>query len=100
MKFSEAVKPISYLKTHASEVVRDVAENQRTMIITLNGEAKVILQDVKVYEKTQESIALLKILALSGREIKKGNYKTLEKSFVNVRSRIVKLKREQREIQS
>jgi len=100
MKFSQAVKPISYLKTHASEVVRDVAENQRTMIITLNGEAKVILQDVKVYEKTQESIALLKILALSGREIKKGNYKTLEKSFVNVRSRIVKLKREQREIQS
>jgi len=100
MKFSQAVKPISYLKTHASEVVRDVAENQRTMIITLNGEAKVILQDVKVYEKTQESIALLKILALSGREIKKGNYKTLEKSFVNVRSRIVKLKLEQREIQS
>ncbi|KAF0157190.1 MAG: prevent-host-death family protein [Ignavibacteria bacterium] len=88
MKFSEAVKPISYLKTHASEVVRDVAENRKTLIITHNGEAKVILQDVKVYEKTQESIALLKMLALSGREIKKGNYKTLEKSFENVRNHI------------
>lgn len=100
MKFSEAVKPISYLKTHASEIVRDVAENQKTLVITLNGEAKVILQDVKVYEKTQESIALLKMLSLSGREIKKGNYKTLEKSFDNVRNRIEKFKRGQREVQS
>lgn len=100
MKFSEAVKPISYLKTHASEVIRDVAENRKTLIITHNGEAKVILQDVKVYEKTQESIALLKILALSGREIKKGSYKTLEKSFNNIRNRKEDFKREQREVQS
>jgi prevent-host-death family protein len=100
MKFSEAVKPISYLKTHASEIIRDVAKNQSTLIITHNGEAKVILQDVKVYEKTQESIALLKILALSGREIKKGNYKTLDKSFKNVRSRIDDFKQGQREVQS
>jgi prevent-host-death family protein len=100
MKYSEAVKPISYLKTHASEVVRDVVENRKTLIITHNGEAKVILQDVKVYENTQESIALLKILALSGREIKKGNYKTLEKSFENVRNRINGFKRGQHEVQS
>lgn len=100
MRFSEAVKPISYLKTHASEVIRDVAENQKTLIITHNGEAKVILQDVKVYERTQESIALLKILALSGREIKKGNYKTLKKSFDNVRNRINDFKQGEREVQS
>jgi len=49
MKYSEAVKPISYLKTHSSEIVRDVVENQKTLVITHNGEAKVILQDVKVY---------------------------------------------------
>lgn len=100
MKFSEAVKPISYLKTHASEVIRDVVENQKTLIITHNGEAKVILQDVKVYEKIQESIAFLKILALSGREIKKGKYKTLEKSFGNARKRIEEFKRVEREVQS
>ncbi|MEK7818202.1 MAG: hypothetical protein AAB255_00240 [Bacteroidota bacterium] len=55
---------------------------------------KIILQEVKVYGKRQESIALLKIIALSGREIKKGNYKTLETSFNNVRSRIKDFKRE------
>lgn len=100
MKFSEAVKPISYLKTHASEVIRNVAENQQTLIITHNGEAKVVLQDVKVYEKTQESIALLKILALSGKELRKGNYKTLEKTFDNLRNRVNEFKRGQREVQS
>lgn len=100
MKFSEAVKPISYLKTHASEVVRNVSENQKTLIITHNGEAKVVLQDVKIYERTQESIALLKILALSGKKIKKGNYKTLDKSFENLRNRINDFKRGQSEVQS
>ena len=98
MKFSEAVKPISYLKTHASEVVRDVSENQKTLVITHNGEAKVILQDVKVYEKTQESLALLKILALSGKEIKKGNYRPIEKSFEKIRNRIDDFKRGQNEV--
>lgn len=98
MKFSEAVKPISYLKTHASEVVRDVSENQKTLVITHNGEAKVILQDVKVYEKTQESLALLKILALSGKEIRKGNYRPIEQSFENMRNRIDKFKQGQNEI--
>ena len=88
MKFSEDIKPISYLKTHASEVIKDVSENQKTLIITHNGEAKVILQDVKVYENTQESIALLKILALSGSNFKKGNYKPLEQTFKDVRKQI------------
>lgn len=92
MRYSESIKPISYLKTHASEVIRDVVENQKTMLITHNGEAKVVLQDVKVYERTQESIALLKILALSGRNISKGNYKSLDKTFKDVRKKIDEFK--------
>jgi len=100
MKFSEAIKPISYLKTHASEVVRDVSENQKTMIITHNGEAKIILQDVKVYEQTQEAIAFLKLLALSGKNVQKGNYKTIEKTFRDVRQKINQFKQGQNEIQS
>jgi len=100
MKYSESIKPISYLKTHASKVIRDVADNQKTLIITHNGEAKVVLQDVKVYEKTQESIALLKILALSGKEIKLGYYKPLQTSLKNAQKKINKFKLEQNEVQS
>jgi prevent-host-death family protein len=88
MKFSESVKPISYLKTHASEVIRDVSENHKTLLITHNGEAKVVLQDVKLYEQTQEALALLKILALSSRDIKKGKSKSIDKTFKDVRKRI------------
>ena len=100
MKYSESIKPISYLKTHASKVIRDVVENQKTLVITHNGEAKVVLQDVKVFEKTQESIALLKILALSGKEIKLSKYKPLQTSLRNVKTKINEFKREQNEVQS
>jgi prevent-host-death family protein len=54
MKLSESVKPISYLITHASEVIRDVSENYKTILITHNGQAKAVLQDVKVYEKIKK----------------------------------------------
>ncbi len=100
MKFSESIKTISYLKAHAPEVLRDVAENRKTLVITQNGKAKAVLQDVTVYEKTQEGIALLKMLALSGNKLKKRQYRTLEKSFSVVRKRIDDFKREQNEIQS
>lgn len=84
MKPSEAIKPISYLKAHAAELIRDIVDNGKTLIITQNGEAKVVVQDVKEYEKTQESLALLKILALSSNNIKKGKVKPLDEAFEDI----------------
>ena len=92
MKLSESVKPISYLKAHASEILRDVANNGKTMVITQNGEAKVILQDVKIYEEMQESLALLKILALSSKSKNRKKIRPVESSFDNIRERIEKEK--------
>ena len=88
MKYSESVKPISYFKAHASEVIRDVFDNKKTMIITQNGEAKVILQDVRIYEQLQESLALLKILALSNKSLNEGKVKIVEESFKDIRNKI------------
>ena len=90
MKLSESVKSISYLKTHASEIVRDVFDQQKTLVITQNGEAKVIVQDVKIYEQTKEALALLKILALSGDRLRKGKHKPLEKAFSEAKSKAKK----------
>ena len=90
MRPSEAIKPISYLKAHASELIRDVSNNQKTLIITQNGEAKVILQDIKLYEQTQESLALLKILAMSNKNLKDGNVKSSDQTFSDIRKRIKK----------
>jgi len=72
MAFSSRIKPISYLKAHAAEIVRNLREQQEPLIITQNGEAKVVVQDIESYERTQEMMALLKILALGNRQIEEG----------------------------
>lgn len=72
MKLSSRIKPISYLKAHASEIVRNMGKERDTLVITQNGEAKVVLQDIESYEEAQETMALLKILALGNRQIKEG----------------------------
>lgn len=87
MKLSEAVKPISYFKSHASEVIREVVENHNTIVITLNGEAKVILQDIHEFEKTQESLALLKILAQSRKNLEEGKFKPAKEAFRELRGK-------------
>ena len=87
---SEAIKPISYLKAHASEIIRDVSNNQKTMIITQNGEAKAALIDIKEYEQTQESIAMLKLIAQGKRNIVEGKFRPVKDAFRDLRSRIEK----------
>ena len=72
MKLSRRIKPISYLKAHAAEIVRTLGEQGEPLIITQNGEAKVVLQDIDSYEQMQETVALLKILALGNRQIDAG----------------------------
>jgi prevent-host-death family protein len=72
MKWSSQIKPISYLKAHAAEIVRNMGEQRRPLVITQNGEAKIVVQDIESYEQTQETMALLKILALGNRQIEKG----------------------------
>jgi len=91
MKLSESVKPISYLKAHASEIVRDISENHKTFIITQNGEAKAVVQDLATYEETQESLALLKMLAQSSKSMKEGRIKPIKRAFKDLSDRIAKL---------
>jgi prevent-host-death family protein len=72
MKMSTQIKPISYLKAHAAEIVRNMGERQEHLVITQNGEAKVVLQDIHSFEQAQETMALLKILALGNRQMEEG----------------------------
>ena len=88
MKMSDSVKPISYLKSHTAQVLRDVSEGQKTMVSTQHGEAKAVLQDISSYEQTQESLALLKMLALSGESLQEGRSKPARKAFLDIHKRI------------
>lgn len=72
MRYSSQVKPISYLKANAAEVLARLTEQREPLLITQNGEAKAVLQDVASFEETQETLALLKILALGNQEIAAG----------------------------
>ncbi|WP_252180297.1 type II toxin-antitoxin system Phd/YefM family antitoxin [Endozoicomonas sp. 4G] len=69
MKLSQQVKPISYLKANAAEVLNQLQESREPLVITQNGEAKAVIQDIYSYEALQEDIALLKLLALGKRQL-------------------------------
>lgn len=87
MKFSNQIKPISYLKAHVSEVIRKIGEQREPLIITQNGEAKAILQDIQSYEQQQETMALLKILALGNQQVEKGNVHEASDAIQAIRGR-------------
>jgi len=87
MKLSASVKPISYLKSHTAEALRGVTEERQTMVITQHGEAKAVLQDIASYEQTQESLALLKMLAQSSKSIREGRSKPVKRAFTDARKR-------------
>ncbi|TPQ25654.1 type II toxin-antitoxin system Phd/YefM family antitoxin [Methylomonas sp. EFPC3] len=87
MRFSSQVKPISYLKANAAEVLLKLAECREPLVITQNGEAKAVLQDVASYEETQETLALLKILALGNRDIADGNAKPAAEVAARLRAK-------------
>lgn len=84
MKFSTHVKPISYLKSHAAEIVRDLSDSQEPMLITQNGEAKLVVMDVRSYERQEETFALLKILAMGNRDIEQGRFRDSEEIFAEL----------------
>jgi prevent-host-death family protein len=87
MKLSSQIRPISYLKAHAAEIVRNLAVQQEPMVITQNGEAKVVIQDIESYEQTQQTMALLKILALGMRQVEEGNVLPAENVIKRLRER-------------
>lgn len=81
------IKPISYLKANAAEVLNRLTERREPMLITQNGEAKAVIQDVASYEQTQETLALLKILALGNFEVEAGKVRPVADVVRRLRAR-------------
>ncbi len=87
MKLSDRIKPISYLKAHAAEIVRTLGARQGPLVITQNGTAKAVMQDIESYEQTQETLALLKILALGMSQVGEGNVLPARDAVIKLRNR-------------
>jgi prevent-host-death family protein len=87
VRYSSQVKSISYLKANAAEVLTQLAERREPLVITQNGEAKAVLQDVASYEETQETLALLKILALGQHDVEAGRVKPIAAVVARLRAK-------------
>ena len=90
MKPSESIKPISFLKSNTADVVREVNENRETIIITQNGEARAIVQDIATYEQTQETLALLKLLAQGKCSIEDSRSRPFRRAIEELRAEVTK----------
>lgn len=78
------IKPVTYLKSKAADVLKHINETHRPMIITQNGEAKAVIQDPKSYEDMRNAISLLKLLSIAEEDIKNGNIHSEEDVFDSV----------------
>jgi prevent-host-death family protein len=89
VRYSTQIKSISYLKANAAEVLQVLEEQRRPMIITQNGEAKAVIQDVASYEEIQETLALLKILALGSQQVERGEVTPIGEVAERLRSKAI-----------
>ena len=78
INFAEDIKPISYVKTHTAQVIKQIREKNNPVVITQNGEAKAVLMDVKHYQKIIDTMNLLKILSIGENNIKSNKIYTHE----------------------
>lgn len=84
MNLSTQVKPISYLKSHTAQIVKDLSASREPMIITQNGAATLVVMDVQSFEQRENTLALLKILALGQRDIEQGKFQDAEAVFAEI----------------
>ncbi|WP_298398998.1 type II toxin-antitoxin system Phd/YefM family antitoxin [Sphingobium sp.] len=87
MRYSTRIKPISYFKANAAEVLADLNDGAEPMILTQNGEAKAVIQDIRSYEQTQETLAMLKILALGMEDIRAGRVRPAREVFEEIKAK-------------
>jgi prevent-host-death family protein len=98
MKYSTNIKPISYVKANAAEVIKNVCETRQPYIVTVNGEAKAIIQDVRDYEEAQERMALLEIIAQGRLEVIQGKVIPAEEAFAKIKAKYQTAQKERQRV--
>lgn len=94
MRFTEQIKPISYLKDNTVRVINEITDTREPMIITQNGEPTFVVQDIVSYQQNQELLALLRLVALGNEDISKGRVQSAESVFSNLGIDMAKVKPE------
>lgn len=90
MNISSDIKPISFLKSHAADILKQINDTHRPVIITQNGEPRAVLQDPESYDNMRKAIGLLKLISLGEEDIKQGNIKTQDNVFKDIEKMLAK----------
>ena len=84
MNISQDIKPVTYLKSRAADLLKQINETHRPVIITQNGEPRAVLQDPKSYEDMRNAIGMLKLISQGEEEIRDGKSKSQQEVFENI----------------
>jgi prevent-host-death family protein len=84
MKISQDIKPVTYLKSRAADLLKQINKTHRPVIITQNGEPRAILQDPESYENMRNAIGILKLISQGEEEIREGKLKSQQEVFENI----------------
>lgn len=96
MQLHSDIKPISWLKNNAKQLIESVDETGNPMVITQNGEAKAVVMNVREYDQMQESLALLRMLADSAADVEAGRVRDSDEVFADARKLIARKREESR----
>ena len=72
LNLANDIKPISYIKSHTAEMIRQVGDKKNPIVITQNGEAKAVILDIDSYQNLVDAVNLMKIISIGDQDIKNG----------------------------
>ena len=90
MNISSDIKPVSFLKSRAADILKQINDTHRPIVITQNGEPRGVLQDPESYDNMRKAIGLLKLISQGEEDIKQGNTKTQSKVFRDIDNMLAK----------
>jgi prevent-host-death family protein len=90
MNISSDIKPISFLKSHAADILKQINDTHRPVVITQNGEPRAVLQDPESYDNMRKAIGLLKLISQGEEDIKQGKTKSQNQVFKGIENILAK----------
>lgn len=90
MNISSDIKPVTYLKSRAADILKQINETHRPVIITQNGEPKAVIQDPESFENMKNAIGILKLISMGEEDIRLGNVLNQEKVFESIEAQLKK----------
>ncbi len=88
MNLETSIRPISYIKTNAAQMIQQINETRNPIVITQNGEAKGVLLDTRSYQEMVDALGMLKLISQSERALEAGRVASHRDVMAALRNRL------------